>query len=54
MRQTLRMIDNVRVLLETDSFDWDDVGQMLVYLRDPADYGVEAIFLRSGSVVLLS
>lgn len=40
MRQTLRMIDNVRVLLETDSFDWDDVGQMLVYLRDPADYEV--------------
>lgn len=39
-RQTLRMWENVGSLLKAASFDWKDVGQILVYLRDPADYAV--------------
>ncbi len=39
-RQTLRMWENVGSLLEAASFGWEDVGQILVYLRDPADYAV--------------
>lgn len=39
-RQTLRMWENVGALLEAASFGWEDVGQILVYLRDPADYAV--------------
>ncbi len=41
-RQTLRMWTNVEALLKAADCDWDDVGQMLVYLRDPADYPVVA------------
>lgn len=39
-RQTLRMWENVGALLSAASFGWEDVGQILVYLRDPADYAV--------------
>lgn len=39
-RQTLRMWENVESLLNAACFDWEDVGQILVYLRDPADYAV--------------
>lgn len=36
--QTLRMWENVEALLSAASFSWKDVCQILVYLRDPADY----------------
>ncbi len=39
-KQTERMWTNVGALLEAADCDWQDVGQILVYLRDPADYGV--------------
>lgn len=39
-RQTQRMWENVESLLKAASFGWEDVGHMLVYLRDPADYAV--------------
>ena len=41
-RQTLRMWTNVEALLKAADCGWEDVGQMLVYLRDPADYAVVA------------
>lgn len=41
-RQTLRMWTNVEALLKAADCDWHYVGQMLVYLRDPADYPVVA------------
>ncbi|MBD5355768.1 MAG: hypothetical protein HDR88_02025 [Bacteroides sp.] len=41
-RQTLRMWTNVEALLKAADCDWADVGQILVYLRDPADYPVVA------------
>ena len=34
------MWENVGALLDAAGFGWEDVGQMLVYLRDPADYSV--------------
>ncbi|MCM1291776.1 MAG: Rid family hydrolase [Prevotella sp.] len=39
-RQTLRMLTNVEALLNSGGCEWGDVGQILVYLRDPADYAV--------------
>lgn len=39
-RQTLRMWTNVEALLNAGGCGWKDVGQILVYLRDPADYAV--------------
>ena len=39
-RQTERMWTNVEALLREAGCEWGDVGQILVYLRDPADYGV--------------
>ncbi len=36
-RQTGRMLTNVEALLKAADCRWNDVGQMLVYLRDPAD-----------------
>lgn len=39
-KQTLRMWENVASLLNAASFDWEDVGHLIVYLRDPADYTV--------------
>ena len=39
-RQTERMWENVGALLDAASFGWQDVGQILVYLRDSADYSV--------------
>ncbi len=41
-RQTMRMWTNVEALLKAAECDWEDVGHMLVYLRDPADYPVVA------------
>ena len=39
-RQTLRMWENVESLLATADCNWENVGQIIVYLRDPADYFV--------------
>lgn len=39
-KQTERMWINVEALLREADCEWKDVGQILVYLRDPADYGV--------------
>lgn len=39
-RQTERMWTNVEALLREAECGWENVGQILVYLRDPADYGV--------------
>lgn len=38
--QTERMWENVGALLDAAEFGWQDVGQILVYLRDSADYSV--------------
>ena len=40
VRQTERMIENVEVLLKEAGCGFDQVGSMIVYLRDPADYAV--------------
>jgi len=40
VRQTHRMWDNVEALLQEADCSFDDVQQMIVYLRDTADYGV--------------
>lgn len=39
-RQTKRMWENVGALLKAADCDWTDVGSILIYLRDPADYWV--------------
>lgn len=39
-RQTLRMWRNVESLLQAADCGWENVGQIIVYLRDPADYAV--------------
>ena len=39
-RQTARMMENVEMLLQEAACTYDDVDQMVVYLRDPADYQV--------------
>lgn len=39
-RQTERMWENVSALLDAAGFGWENVGQILVYLRDSADYSV--------------
>lgn len=39
-RQTDRMIENVEVLLDEGNTSFDDVMQIVIYLRDMADYGV--------------
>lgn len=39
-RQTLRMIENIRVLLAEAGCGDEDVAHLIVYLRDPADYAV--------------
>ncbi len=38
VRQTLRMWENVEKLLEEAHCGWDDVSQMIVYLRNASDY----------------
>lgn len=44
-RQTLRMLENVEALLAEGEASWEDVGQMIIYLRDAADYAVvDAMF----------
>ena len=40
VRQTERMIENVGVLLEEAGCGFGQVGSMIVYLRDSADYAV--------------
>lgn len=40
VRQTERMIENVEVLLKEAGCGFAEVGSMIVYLRDPADYAV--------------
>ena len=40
VRQTERMIENVQVLLEEGGCEFGQVGSMIVYLRDIADYAV--------------
>lgn len=40
--QTLRMWENVQVLLQEAGNDWSDVQQILVYLRRSEDYGIVA------------
>ncbi len=39
-KQTLRMWENVEALLAEAECSFEDVGQMIVYLRDTADYAV--------------
>lgn len=39
-RQAQRMWDNVEALLAEASCSWDDVGHIIVYLRDVSDYAV--------------
>ena len=36
--QTLRMIENVGVLLQEAGCSFEDIGQIIVYLRDISDY----------------
>ena len=44
-KQTLRMWENVEALLKEADCSFDEVGQMIVYLRDMADfYVVKALF----------
>ena len=40
VKQTQRMWDNVEALLKEADCSFDEVGVMIVYLRDVADYGV--------------
>ena len=40
VRQTERMIENVEVLLSEAGCGFGDVGSMIIYLRDTADYSV--------------
>ena len=45
VRQTERMWENVQALLAEAETSFDDVAQIIVYLRDPADYAtVKALF----------
>ncbi len=37
-KQVYRMWENVEALLKEGQMNFDDLGQILVYLRDPADY----------------
>ena len=37
-KQAARMIENVEMLLKEADCTYDDVDQMVIYLRDPADY----------------
>lgn len=39
-KQTGRMIENVKVLLSEAGCGFDNLGSVIVYLRDPADYAV--------------
>lgn len=44
-QQTERMWENVEALLKEAGMNYDDIGQMIVYLRDPGDYQtVERLF----------
>lgn len=39
-KQVYRMWENVEALLNEGGMGFEDIGQMLVYLRDPADYSL--------------
>lgn len=44
-QQTERMWENIEALLKEAGMNYDDIGQMIVYLRDPGDYHtVERLF----------
>jgi Putative translation initiation inhibitor, yjgF family len=43
--QAMRMIENVEALLKEADCDFDDVSQMIIYLRDIADYQVARIII---------
>lgn len=45
--QTLRMLENIEVLLAEAECEWDDVAHMTVYLRDIADYRTVAAIIES-------
>ncbi len=38
--QTLRMLENIEVLLQEGDCGWEDVAHLTVYLRDIADFGL--------------
>ena len=40
VKQTQRMWENVEALLKEADCSYEDVGEMVVYLRDPSDYAV--------------
>jgi enamine deaminase RidA (YjgF/YER057c/UK114 family) len=40
VKQTRRMWENVEALLKEAGCSYDEVGEMVVYLRDPSDYAV--------------
>lgn len=40
LSQTERMWENVEMLLKEGEFNWHDVAQIIVYLRDTADYDI--------------
>ena len=46
VRQTDRMIENVEALLKEAECGFDNVGQMIVYLRDISDYAVVSRTIR--------
>lgn len=51
-KQAARMIENVEMLLKEADCTYDDVDQMVIYLRDPADYlVVRDIFLQRFSSI---
>ena len=45
--QTLRMVENVEALLEEAECRFDDIGQIIVYLRDMADYTLVSEMMKS-------
>ncbi len=58
-RQTLRMWENVEMLLAEGKFAMDDIAHMIVYLRDLSDYTVvkamfEECFPETPKVILLA
>ena len=57
--QTLRMLENISVLLNEGNCGWDDVAHMTVYLRDIADHALiskmmEERFPRVPKVIVLA
>ena len=46
VKQTQRMWDNVEALLKEAECTFDDIAQIIVYLRDPSDYNVVSKLFR--------